>query len=412
MATAYDELTSNIDRLIVKPPVKTNSIKNFDSATITLDAASTRVIIHPRYPDLVEKFLAYKREHGSVIEKTLYTQTITTWQAEVRRLLEKRPLTFMGAHDFTILRDGTEITSNSTLEWDRNGTPLQDRNKHLSLQDYLSYDEIMLGSLLGVSGPSHFINDGGRYNSGRAGHEGEFEPRGVIVGLVGARFERARRMDSLSCMPQDNGKAVFDMGPALQLFLDFFGIEDDGEMHGEQTIFRHAYIARMRITIDILLLEANQRGKEAGKKAYTYVVGLGLGVWQRHQMQPNWYIHAFAEALKLLDVPQISTMEFAWIGDIHPRFKQEMESVGSYRNINVIFSKRNPAEKLKTDELLVLSYAWDGNAFPGNEYWSGSLAGSGDPAAACMSTIGELHNPLVNPGFLSRIRIAGTEEDS
>lgn len=57
----------------------------------------------------------------------------------------------------------------------------------------------------------------------------------------------------------------------------------------------------------------------------------------------------------------------------------------------------------------MLSYAWDGNAFPGNEYWNGSLTGSGDPAAACMSTIPELHNPLVND-FAGRVKVLGGEE--
>ena len=35
-------------------------------------------------------------------------------------------------------------------------------------------------------------------------------------------------------------------------------------------------------------------------------------------------------------------------------------------------------------------YAWDGNAFPGNEYWLGMLTASGDPAAACCSNMPEL----------------------
>lgn len=80
------------------------------------------------------------------------------------------------------------------------------------------------------------------------------------------------------------------------------------------------------------------------------------------------------------------------------------------QNIKVLFSKRSPAANLESDELLVLSYAWDGNAFPGNEYWVGSLFASGDPAAACMSQVAELHNPLVNPAFVERIRVleAGT----
>lgn len=82
-----------------------------------------------------------------------------------------------------MLRDGTVIT-NGAAQWDRVGKDDEGSNEKLRLADYLSYDEIMLGSLLGVSSPSYFINQGDRYNRGVPGPPDTFEPRGVIVGLV------------------------------------------------------------------------------------------------------------------------------------------------------------------------------------------------------------------------------------
>jgi hypothetical protein len=406
MASSNDTSTLTPDNMIVQPPTTTNRISNFPAQVIEADARATHILIHPRYPALLTSFLDYKCAHGSSHEKALYATL--TWQQLAGRFIHARPLTFVGSWDATMLRNGTDLTSHAYQEWDRNGTDLQHLNTHLTLEKYLSYDEIMLSSLLGVSGPSFFINTGSRGNCARPAPEGSYQSRGVIVGLVGSRFERKHRMDSVHILPPPSAehasRSIQD--PEVSAMIQaFFGARRDVTQKFDVPMYK----ARSRITADMLLLEANARAAEVGTKAWAYVVGLGLGVWQYYQQQREWYVEVFGEAIAELDLSHVGTVEFAYIQNLPAAVKEQVIHAGAQKDIRVVFSQRNPAEKLEGEELLVLSYAWDGNAFPGNEYWSGSLSGSGDPAAACMSTVAELHNPLVNPEFTQRIKIAGVD---
>ncbi|KAL1852375.1 hypothetical protein Daus18300_012208 [Diaporthe australafricana] len=356
----------------------TNSIVNFDPVVVTNDAETTAIVAHVRFPELVRSFLQHKVIHGSAVERSLYSSM--SWRDEISRLISKRPLVFMTHEDLTVLQDGQKL-GYVARHWDRVGTEQEHLHPRLRLKDFLSYDEMMLSALIGVSGSSFFMNDGNRSNSAKAGLPGTFEPRGVIIGLVGARFERTDRMESTYILPPVPRPR---MHPELrQIWQEFLGIEPTAQ----GTEFNNqAYQARMRISAEILLFEAQRRAKAMNKKAYVYIVGLGLGVWQVSNDQPRLYVDVFAQVLKELGtrLTELATLDLAWI-DLSSGSKQSIVAAASTHGIEVVFSKRNPAAKLpasKANQLLVLSYAWDSNSFPGNEFWMNMLAASGDPAAA------------------------------
>lgn len=386
-------------------PTTNNSMVNprFDPAVIRNDAESTVIITHSRFPELVQRFMDHKLKYGTAAEKVLYRSTY--WRELISRLISKRPLVFMGGGDVTVLRNGNRIGP-AFRSWDRVGTTQETLNDDLRLKDYLSYDEMMLSALLGVSGSSYFVNSGDRNNCAVPGPSGTFEERGVIIGLVGARFERDDHMESTYILPP---VAKPRMHPdLLRIWHEFFGISPTAP---DTSFNALAYQARIRLTAEMLLFEANRRAGIAGKKAYVYIVGLGLGVWQRTPDQARLYVEVFAQAIREhgARLTELKTLEFAWI-DVTGTEQNKMRDAAREYGIDVLFSRRNPASKLqgdKADQLLVLSYAWDSNSFPGNEYWMGSLSASGDPAAACMSTIAELHNPVINPALLGRLERLG-----
>lgn len=166
------------------------------------------------------------------------------------------------------------------------------------------------------------------------------------------------------------------------------------------------YRDRLKVTFSTLLYEAELRGIEYKKKTYVRVVGYGLGVWAiDKEIQYENFARALIESIEESLTTNIKVVDLSYV--FGTSYNDTTITTRAGQNVTFILSKSDTAAKLEKeyeDLLLVTSYAWDSNAFPGNEYWFGSLDDSSDPAALCCSLIGELQNAYINP-FADRITV-------
>jgi hypothetical protein len=315
------------------------------------------------------------------------------------------------------------------------------------MKDLVSYDEIALAALVSMIVPTFVINNGGRFNKGVRG-TGQYVNQGVYGGLVGARFEVSDVMEHRFIVVSESQNTEAkgygenrEKDPLLEVWAEFYGAPGGffpsfAEVKAlRETLaseeFSARYIAlrngaffdkakyrhRMQMSIEPFLLDADARAAAAGKTAYIHAVGLGLGVWQVDPSQAQEMMEVYNQMLLKHRLPNVSDIDFSWIpdaahqvgattsGQVHKHSADDADGVG----VRVVFSSRNPTDPLPAEDagkLIVAQYAWDGCSFPGNEYWVQMLAASGDPAAACCSTISELQNPAVNPDGCSAARLA------
>jgi hypothetical protein len=411
----YNTLLQNSDNFEKNSgrfPTQNNRIKAIcanDPAkqqVVAEQARATYPIIHSKTSKLLDDLLKYKKEHGTLVEQVFYKNI--TREAFINRLLTQRPLTFYLEDDSYLLRDGQRGKG----DFEYIGTARE--RMPLILRNYLSYDEMQASALLGMSTPTYFINNGTRNNQAHQGDPSTFQETGIYVGLVGARFEKPNVMEwqHIIITPEQNTEAHgYGLGnkkeSRLTMWEKLYGAkfptyeeahrDKTGRYHpfehnGKRYYFdTHVYKKRLRLSIEPFLLDAQARAKEAGKKVYLRTVGLGLGVWLIIPDQEKWMLEVYKELIEELNLSEITDIEFLWFNR-----KLAIQKKG----ISIRYSKANPADKLPekdSGKLLVACYAWDGNSYPGNEYWVGGLNNSGDPAAICCSTLAELQNPLINP---------------
>jgi hypothetical protein len=417
-------VTNNLISTLAKDEAK------YPKDSFVRKAEGVRILIHPRISKMMEAFLQEKLKHGSSKEKALYHgMTVNQF---IDRLLQKRPLMFMSRNDQTRLPGHVQPSDTQfnpvQEQWFRVGT--DNEQGPLVLADYLSYDEMELSAFVNVATPTYFINDGNRNNGGKPGAPESFQPEGIYIAAVGARFEVPGRME-YKYLDVNRTRNVHDpMYPLFQQWESLYEVNasqdviyggyDDRAGVQLPNINRHGYAVRIQLTLEPIILYANQVAGEQGRKARLRLVGLGIGVWAVNQLeQGKVIVEVVKNIIRSNDLPHITMIEFPWFPNDALLSGQTLDQItytnlpaNAYGQVDVVISgklfdrrghqitfeqnKANPAAPINQGELLVAVYAWDSNSFPGNEFWENMLDASGDPAAACCSNIQELQNPYIN----------------
>ncbi|XP_056636496.1 uncharacterized protein LOC130445039 isoform X1 [Diorhabda sublineata] len=383
-------------------------------------------ILHESIINLCCIFLLYKRQYGNCREEQFFQKL--GLKDLIARFIMKRPAAFLKPNDEYKLLDGAAGEGS----WESVGTNKE--KPPLIIDNYMEYDEMKLSAFLSISSFTHFVNRGERNNVGKYETDrSKVEDIGIIVGMVGPRLEKSNVMEYQEIVitpnqnTEDNGFGNNVKRSIPKLFANFY--EEKCSTYNETLIAKgedqvgryidilrgdifdnYFYYKRLAITFDTLLIEANHRSKQLCKSAYLHVVGLGLGVWKVSDHQNKIYMETFADRIQFLGEKLYNVSDICFS---HLR----VDKCGKYSDGEIFIIKGHPNGGIKihiynrephskligkdTGKLLVVSYAWDGNSLPGNDYWIGSLSGSGDSACACSTQICELHNPHIN----SRVRV-------
>lgn len=404
-----------------KSPTTNNSLENIAPTKelqqkVLQFAKETRPLFDPKVLLLISDFLTFKCNHGTQAEKKLYTSM--TEAQFIERLFSKRPLMFMNYNDACLLRDGTYIAN--TAETSMDFTEV--KNDENRLKEYISYDEMQIGALLSIAGPSLFVNDGDKMNKGTYGEENSFEKEAIICGAVGCRFERKGLMEYQHMLITEkqntsaNGYGAHNsIGSQFAPWSNFYGVDHFPTYTEMQEALKtpegqkryidvgngkyldvDIYKKRLRLSLAPFIQDMNTRAVEAGKQAYVRLTGLGLGVWAiSRAKQSALMLEVVQEILMEGEFKGISDIDFAWVNGTNAKWKDKSGKVISMRcTQNSTSSKLTDGHEGK---LLGSNYAWDGASFPGNEYWIGALTASMDPATACTCQIKDLHNIYINP---------------
>lgn len=412
-----------------KSPTTNNNLEEIaktqsEKCKVVQFAKETRPLLDSKVIQLITDFLNSKRKFGTSMEKKLYSQM--NGEEFLERLCSKRPLMFMNPNDDYMLRNNEQHYN--TKDTKRDFITFKDNEM---LENYISYDEMQIGALLSISGPSFFVNDGAKDNRGKL-QTTPFEKEAVIAGSVGCRFERPGVMEyqHMLITKTQNTKlngygANNSLGVSMDPWCKFYGVDHFPTFEEVQKILKteegklryvkiendayldvEVYKKRLRLSIEPFLKDIDLRAHLAKKKAYVRLTGLGLGVWAIDRAkQTELMFEVVKNILQESNFNNVSNIDFMYVGKKGTKYQWP---IMNGKMIDVECTQNTTSTKLPQeheDKLLGSNYAWDGASFPGNEYWIGALNASMDPATASACQIKDLHNIYVNPYLKQNIKM-------
>lgn len=267
-------------------------------------ARETRSFMAKEIWDLLDDYMDFLRNIPS-IEGNNYKAIYQNFSREdfVKRLLFKRPLVFVGGHDHFLMRNHGqkrirqgECASQVAKILD----PLSELVPYL--REYISYDENLLSSLIGMSTPTFYINIG----SGRPMTKDPQKPyieEGILCGLVGARNEKAGFMENRYVFPRNNelhsNAHLSDEFWIHKVYKDAFPqgfIPTVSDIKNNKKIYKSIYIdginevyleKRLKFSVIPYIKEAAARGREQKRNIFCSVPPIGGGEYEKKFMLIN-----------------------------------------------------------------------------------------------------------------------------
>jgi len=277
-------------------------------------ALETRPFVAKEIWDLLDAYMDFMRNLPRV-EGENYKEVYKNFSRAdlVKRLLFKRPIIFCGRSDYFMLRyNGKTLMEGEGCFYNVSGSLDKQADSSPYLREYISYDENLLSSLIGMSTPTFYFSIGsGRQEIGdtKKPHIDE----GILCGLVGARNEKPYFMEHRFVFPRvkehDSSSHQSDQFWIEKVYSNAFPekiIPTIQDIKGKPEIYNKIYIdgvnevyleKRLMLSILPYIQDAMTRGVEKEKGVFCSVPPIGGGMWYILNLFRCFNVHVISRCL-------------------------------------------------------------------------------------------------------------------